>query len=343
MKLEKLAKIKKLTPLKKLKKDQVEELQKALNYLNYSVGAIDGDAGVKTRKGLSRLMCDFYEAETVLLGNDAVEIIQQKLDKSEKENDKNPNTDDLVFKLKLLRKIKKPLPLRELDKKQLEELQTALHRLGYPVGAIDGLLGARTHTAWAEYKTDIYQGNPEMIGAGAIEVLQQKLDNIANGKLQNFSTVEGTIEAIKQECNAQGTGLKTQIAYVLATVEWETAKTFKPVREAFWLSEDWRRENLIYYPFYGRGYVQFTWEKNYEKYSEILGVDLVKNPDTALDGNISLFILVHGFKMGTFTGRKITDYINDFRTDFVEARRCINGTDHANDIANLAKKHLKNL
>ncbi|MGI8542721.1 MAG: glycoside hydrolase family 19 protein, partial [Aridibacter sp.] len=297
MKLEKLAKIEKLTPLKKLKKDQVEELQKALNYLNYSVGAIDGDAGVKTRKGLSRLMCDFYEAETVLLGNDAVEIIQQKLDKSEKENDKNPNTDDLVFELKLLRKIKKPLPLRELDKEQLEELQTALHRLGYPVGAIDGLLGARTRTAWAEYKTDIYQGNPEMIGAGAIEVLQQKLDNIANGKLHDFSTVEGTIEAIKQECNAQQIGMKTQIAYVLATVEWETA-----------------RENLIYYPFYGRGYVQLTWEKNYEKYSEILGGDLVKNPDTALDENISLFILIHGFKMGTFTGRKITDYINDFRT-----------------------------
>lgn len=343
MKLEKLAKIEKLTPLKKLKKDQVEELQKALNYLNYSVGAIDGDAGVKTRKGLSRLMCDFYEAETVLLGNDAVEIIQQKLDKSEKESDKKPDTDDIVFELKLLRKIKKPLPVGELDKKQLEELQTALHRLGYPVGAIDGLLGARTRTAWAEYKTDIYQGNPEMIGAGAIEVLQQKLDNIANGKLHDFSTVEGTIKAIKQECNAQQIGMKTQIAYVLATVEWETAKTFKPVREAFWLNEDWRRENLIYYPFYGRGLVQLTWEKNYEKYSEILGVDLVKNPDTALDENISLFILIHGFKMGTFTGRKITDYINDFRTDFVEARRCINGTDHANDIANLAKKHLKNL
>ncbi|MGI8669140.1 MAG: glycoside hydrolase family 19 protein [Aridibacter sp.] len=242
-----------------------------------------------------------------------------------------------------MRKVKKPLPINQLDKKQLEELQTALHRLGYPLGTIDGLLGARTRTAWAEFKTDIFQGNPEMIGAGAVEVLQQKLDDIANGKIHDFTTVEGTIEAIKWECKAQGIGIKTQIAYVLATTEWETAKTFKPVREAFWLSEDWRRENLIYYPFYGRGYVQLTWEKNYGKYAEILKVDLVKNPDLVLDGNIALFILVHGFKTGTFTGRKITDYINEFRTDFVEARRCINGTDRANDIANLAQKHLKNL
>lgn len=344
MKLEKLKKIKELTLLKKLQKNQVEELQESLNYLNYPVGKVDGDAGLKTRKGLSRLMCDFYEAETVWLGRDAVEIIQQKLDEFEKEkNAKKPNTDNLVLKLKLLRKIKKPLPLIQLDKQQLEELQTALLRLGYPVGGADGLIGRRTRTAWAEFKTDIFQGNPEMIEAGAVEVLQQKLDGLVNGKLQDFLTVEGTIEAIKRECKAQGIGLKTQLAYVLATTEWETAKTFKPVREAFWLGEDWRRENLIYYPFYGRGYVQLTWEKNYKKYSEILGVDLVKNPDTALDENIALFILVHGFKTGTFTGRKITDYISDFQTDFVEARRCINGTDRANDIANLAEKYLRNL
>ena len=129
----------------------------------------------------------------------------------------------------------------------------------------------------------------------------------------------------------------------IATTAIETASTFRPVREAFWLSEDWRRRNLRYYPYYGRGFVQITWKNNYEKYSKLLGVDLVNNPDLAMEPGIALFILVHGFKTGTFTGRKISDYINRGQTDFVNARRCINGRDHADDIARLADKFLRAL
>ena len=49
-------------------------------------------------------------------------------------------------------------------------------------------------------------------------------------------------------------------AYGLATAWWETNKTMQPVREAYWLSEAWRKPNLRYYPHYGRGYVQLTWK-----------------------------------------------------------------------------------
>ena len=52
----------------------------------------------------------------------------------------------------------------------------------------------------------------------------------------DFSTKEATIAAIKSACGSQGIGLKAQIAYVLATVDHETAHTFKPVREAYWLT-----------------------------------------------------------------------------------------------------------
>ncbi|MGR9074244.1 MAG: glycoside hydrolase family 19 protein, partial [Gammaproteobacteria bacterium] len=100
---------------------------------------------------------------------------------------------------------------------------------------------------------------------------------------------------------------------------------------------------LRYFPYYGRGYVQLTWEKNYEKYSRILDVDLVSEPDRALNADIALFVLVHGFKTGVFTGRKITDYIDENSTDFVNARRCINGRDHANDIAQIAENFLEGL
>ena len=52
---------------------------------------------------------------------------------------------------------------------------------------------------------------------------------------------------------------------------------------------------------------------------------------------------MHGFKTGTFTGRKITDYIDAQKTDFVNARRCINGLDKAQAIADVAKKYLAEL
>lgn len=242
-----------------------------------------------------------------------------------------------------LNKIKETTHINNLTEEQLKELQTALNILGYPVGQIDGLIGPKTRNTWAEFKTDIFIGNPDLIGVGSIEKLKEKVNLIEKKNKHDFSTQSGTNKAIKSECVAQNIALDSQIAYVLATTEWETAQTFQPVREAFWLSEEWRKRNLRYYPYYGRGYVQLTWENNYQKYSDILGVDLVGNPDLAMENDIALFVLVHGFKTGTFTGRKITDYINDFETDFINARRRINGTDRAHEIAELAENYLNDL
>jgi predicted chitinase len=250
------------------------------------------------------------------------------------------------MKLEALVGIGEALPLDRLGEAQLAELQRALSLLGYPVGDVDGLIGPRTRTAWAEFKTDVFQGNTNLIGSGSVQALQEKLDSISpqlNGRLTESSSKAEVIEAIKQECKAQGIGLNTQIAYVLATTEWETAQTFKPVREAFWESEEYRRTHFRYYPYYGRGYVQLTWKGNYQKFSTILGLELVGNPDLAMNPNIALFILVYGFKTGTFTGRKMTDYITAHATDFYNARRIINALDKASEIAALAERYLARL
>jgi predicted chitinase len=165
------------------------------------------------------------------------------------------------------------------------------------------------------------------------------LDSLSEDR--DYSTRAGTVAAIEAECIRQGIGLKTQIAYVLATVEHETNGTFKPVREAYWMPEWFRKRRLRYYPYYGRGYVQLTWDYNYRRYGEILGIPLVSQPDRAMEPAIACFILVHGFKHGIFTGRKITDYIRQGKTDFVGARRCINGKDKAVKIAGIAVRRLK--
>jgi hypothetical protein len=65
---------------------------------------------------------------------------------------------------------------------------------------------------------------------------------------------------------------------------------------------------------------------------------MVDNPDLALDPKVSLFTIVHGFKTGTFTVRKITEFINDSVTDYKNARKCINGLDKWDEIKKLAEQ-----
>jgi len=129
-----------------------------------------------------------------------------------------------------------------------------------------------------------------------------------------------------------------QWAYVFATVFHETNATFLPVKEAYWLSEDWRKKNLRYFPYYGRGYVQITWKDNYAKFSKDIGEDFVKNPDLVMVPKYAFRILVDGFMNGMFTGKKISDYIHGDVKDYRNARRCINGTDKAELIAAYALK-----
>jgi hypothetical protein len=116
-------------------------------------------------------------------------------------------------------------------------------------------------------------------------------------------------------------------AYMLATVKHETADTFEPVREAFWKTEDWRKRNLRYAPWYGRGYVQLTWERNYRRAGEALDLDLTSDPDVVMEPGVAYQILALGMRAGWFTGKRIGDYVTRTRTDYLGARKVINGSD----------------
>jgi len=126
-------------------------------------------------------------------------------------------------------------------------------------------------------------------------------------------------------------------AYALATAVWETAATMRPVREAYWYPESWRESHLSYYPFYGRGYVQLTFEGNYKLMSNIVGLDLVANPDIALDPEVAAKIMVFGMEHGSFSGVGLGTYFNKAVEDWVGARRIINAQDHALTVASIGK------
>lgn len=142
---------------------------------------------------------------------------------------------------------------------------------------------------------------------------------------------------------AAGTLPLCWLAYCLATDFHETNQTMQPVREAYWLSEGWRKKHLRYYPWYGRGKVQLTWEKNYQFATDRLTelgfkVDLISDPEQALDLKVSSTVLVIGMLEGWFTGKKLRDFIPAAatRSHYTHARQIINGLDKADLIAGYA-------
>lgn len=150
----------------------------------------------------------------------------------------------------------------------------------------------------------------------------------------------GDTRLIIREAEAAGL-LRNQLAYVLATAYHETARTMKPVEEAFYLGRraEAYRKKLRYYPWHGRGYVQITHRANYEKAGKALDIDLTTDPDAAMVPEVAAKVLVRGMVEGWFTGKKLSDYITLERSGFIGARRIINGTDKASTIAGLARDY----
>lgn len=169
------------------------------------------------------------------------------------------------------------------------------------------------------------------------------------------SEVDG-LSAILAACGAANWGPRWT-AYALATADRETGGTMQPISEYGGTSYFTRLYDVTGRdplrakahgntapgdgPRYrGRGYVQLTWKNNYARAGRELGFDLVAQPDLAKRPDIAAAVMVRGMEEGWFTGKKLADYISGERCDYVNARRIINGTDHAKEIAAEAEQYL---
>ena len=97
------------------------------------------------------------------------------------------------------------------------------------------------------------------------------------------------------------------------------------------------------YKYRGRGHVMITGYANYKKFTDILDIDLVNSPDLALDPIVSAKILVIGSLQGTFTTKRLSQYIKyglEYN-EWVNARKVINGTDDNKPIADYAINFLQ--
>lgn len=159
------------------------------------------------------------------------------------------------------------------------------------------------------------------------------------GKL-SFSQVEG-INSLLDNIDKSGLfDLASEMAYALATVKHETAETYKPIEEyGKGKGKMYGKPKANGNAYYGRGYVQLTWDFNYKKMGEILDVPLYEHPELALQADIAFKILEYGMFNGTFTGKKMGMYFDEEgKCDFLHARKIINGMDRAELIADYANK-----
>lgn len=132
------------------------------------------------------------------------------------------------------------------------------------------------------------------------------------------------------------------VAYILATTWHETAFTMQPIQE---YGGQAYLKSKPYYPWFGRGYVQLTWEDNYKRQDQKLGLGgaLTRDPDLALTPPVALPVLFGGMRDGDFTGKKLADFFTIDTTDWYEARTIVNGHDRAADIGAYAEKFLNAL
>lgn len=156
----------------------------------------------------------------------------------------------------------------------------------------------------------------------------------------------GDTQYIIEEARKRGV-LRNQLAYILSTAYHESAHTMKPVRETLATSDKqaiarldsaWSKGQLkwVKTPYwrdgwFGRGYVQITHKANYDKMGVTKSEMLERGPATR--------VLIDGMLTGAFTGKKLSDYITLKKSDFVNARRIVNGTDKAALIAGYAKEY----
>lgn len=159
-----------------------------------------------------------------------------------------------------------------------------------------------------------------------------------DGKLEQ-GQVNG-VNAIMTEWQKRGLSDLRWLAYMLATVYWECDKTMQPIEE-YGKGKSRKYGNIdpiSHKVYFGRGFVQLTWKANYEKFSEITGIDLVNYPERALELNVATQILFEGMIKGLFTGVGLPKYFNEDKEDWKNARKIINGLDRAELIAGIAMK-----
>lgn len=92
----------------------------------------------------------------------------------------------------------------------------------------------------------------------------------------------------------------------------------------------------------GRGFPQTTGRGNYHKVQKAAKLkgknwNLINNPELMLELEVAVFALFEGMEKGLYTGKKLSDYFNEDKTDWPNSREIINPGDKENEYAAYCK------
>ena len=233
------------------------------------------------------------------------------------------------------------------------EVRAIQHALGLH---IDGSFGAKTREAVVSWQRENRLIADGVVGAQTWALLEKQLQVKESAKIDRgifFAQIrslfgrmsQSQVEGLNSLLDAVGGCLINEAAYMLATAYHETAHTMQPIEEyGKGRSRDYgKRLKMSRKPYsdtlplyYGRGYVQLTWYENYDKAGRLLRLDLLRQPELALQADVAAKIMREGMFDGWFTGKKLGEYVGLRTAEYVSARRIINGMDKAQLIAGYA-------
>lgn len=169
----------------------------------------------------------------------------------------------------------------------------------------------------------------------SVQLDQDTLEKLVAGVPQKGKdAARKNIPFIATALAAEGILDSNVLAYALATVEHETDETFEPIGEIQGTVSARRLGYEGGANFYGRGFIQITHLRNYQKFGERIGLGnkLVKNPELAKDPEIAAKILAAFFR-----DNNVANLAS--RGNFVAARRPINPDYNGYPVAVLAAKY----
>lgn len=236
-----------------------------------------------------------------------------------------------------------------MNQNAIVALQHLLIAAGHDAGPVDGVYGPITARSVETY-----------LGGGSLSCKQQIIDRAFDLCLTNQET-----------------------AYILATVEHETAGTFQPKVENFnyldpnHVIEKWpfyfktkkqvepyvrnpcALASFIYngqngntlnsndgWVYRSRGLIPIIGKNFYKKMGTMVYEDLIEDPDLILEPSVAVECVLIGCLEGVYTGYKLRQFINSEQCDYVNARSVVGSatrSDRSNHIAGLADLYERSL
>lgn len=144
-----------------------------------------------------------------------------------------------------------------------------------------------------------------------------------------FHETGGAMQPVEENLNYSAEGLRRVFPkYFLPGEEHEFARKPERIANRVYSNRmgNGRDESGDGWRFRGRGLVQITGRDNYRTY----GID--DAPEKAMEPERAVKILFDGMIAGKFTGYALCDFFNDHASDWVGARRVVNGLNRAEEI-----------